>query len=309
MSTPKRHHILPKFFLDRFCRDGQLWVYDRARDAYRRQPPINTAVVRDYYTAIAPSGEKNTEIESILARLEGQTKPVLEKLDRAEELTGEERGTLALFIAFFQTRVPDFERSVSQLTGAMGKAVVRTAFADVDRARASLADHERKTGRSLRVTPEQMVEFVASDEYTVTASRNVYLLSMLKIAKELTPVFGRLDWHVLHAPRGRSFVVSDSPVVIVAPARAEPSFYGVGILTPGAVKFVPLGAGTLLAMGDEGLGFDHRQVDKTTLRQLNLELSARAEDYLFGPDEPLLRSLVKASRLRSRPRLPKVQIA
>ena len=306
MSVPKRHHIIPKFFLERFSRDAFLSVYDRDCDEFRRQAPINTAVIKDYYTFAEPDGQKNVEIEQGLAILEGATKPVLEKLDRFETLTQNERATVALFVALLQTRVPDFERSVDELMGGLAKRLLREAFANPERARASLRSYERDTGKPLTASPEQMVEFVASDAYTVKTDRRYYLATMVRLASEVAPLLLTLNWNVLHAPDSKAFAVTDSPFIIIAPSGTRNDSYGAGIMTPGAVKFVPLGRRTALYMGDSGSQLTHVDIDKRAVRRLNLELTVRAERYVFAADEELVRSLVKATQLAERPRLSKV---
>lgn len=67
---PKRHHYPPQFFLERFCRDGMFWVFDRKKKQFRRQSQINSAVIGDYYTARGEGGERNLEAEALLARIE-----------------------------------------------------------------------------------------------------------------------------------------------------------------------------------------------------------------------------------------------
>src|SRR4051812_31917063 len=97
MAGPKRHHIIPRIFLERYCRDGLLYVYDRERNAFRGQAPINTAVMREYYTILASTGQKDLRIEAALPTLEGETKPVLERLEQREAIRDNERATLAFY--------------------------------------------------------------------------------------------------------------------------------------------------------------------------------------------------------------------
>jgi hypothetical protein len=78
---PKRHHYIPKFFLERFCRDGMLWVYDRESNEFRHQSPVNSAVIGDYYAAVGEEGGKNLDAEKLLSRIETAARPVLEKVD------------------------------------------------------------------------------------------------------------------------------------------------------------------------------------------------------------------------------------
>ena len=71
MSSPKRHHYLPDFYLQSFCGNGFIWVYDRELREYRKQTPINTAVKSNYYAFRDENGVRNNEIEAILPGLKG----------------------------------------------------------------------------------------------------------------------------------------------------------------------------------------------------------------------------------------------
>ena len=71
MSIPKRHHYLPQFYLEHFCRDGSIWIFDRDTKKYRRDGTQNTAVISHYYSAEGIEGERRADIEAMFARIEG----------------------------------------------------------------------------------------------------------------------------------------------------------------------------------------------------------------------------------------------
>jgi hypothetical protein len=68
MPPPKRHHYLPVFYQQGFCSDGFLWIYDWKENKFRRDQPINTAVIGRYYSFDAASGEESTAVEEFLAK-------------------------------------------------------------------------------------------------------------------------------------------------------------------------------------------------------------------------------------------------
>lgn len=83
-NNSKRHHYLPKFYLNNFCiyRSRFLWVFDRQKNEYRQQKPVNTAVKRRYYTITDSKGIYHNDIEKILSRIEGESKNILEKVEQ-----------------------------------------------------------------------------------------------------------------------------------------------------------------------------------------------------------------------------------
>src|SRR3972149_6577246 len=100
MPTPKRHHYLPQFYLEGFCRDDLLWVYDRDEKEYRQQTPQNTAVQKYYYSFENDNGERDAEVEGLLSLVETYTKPIIDKINNRESIDGNEKETLSIFIGF-----------------------------------------------------------------------------------------------------------------------------------------------------------------------------------------------------------------
>ena len=66
-----------------------------------------------YYSFEDEKGNKNTDIECGLSKIEGETRPIISKLNNCEQITDKEKGILSVFIAFLMNRVPDFEKSVN----------------------------------------------------------------------------------------------------------------------------------------------------------------------------------------------------
>jgi hypothetical protein len=163
---PKRHHYIPKFFLERFCRDGMLWVYDRESNEFRHQSPVNTAVIGDYYAAVGEEGGKNLDAENLLSRIETAARPVLEKVDAGQELTSEDRQWLAVFIGFLGARVPDFEKMFAELVDHGVKMVTEEAFATLERTRELMARYERARPDAKPIDPEKLREFILRGRFT-----------------------------------------------------------------------------------------------------------------------------------------------
>src|SRR5713101_6495768 len=117
MSSLKRQHYLPEFYLHGFSRNGKLWVYDRQNRELREQTPVNTGVQGHYYSFTSASGVRQAVIEEMLSRVESDAKPCLEKLRAGHPLSLEERQKVALFVAFLRTRVPEFHELVQEMYG------------------------------------------------------------------------------------------------------------------------------------------------------------------------------------------------
>src|SRR5690606_20290023 len=141
MSIPRRHHFLPQSYLERFTNDGVLWLLDRTQDAIRAQTPINTAVLRDYYTIVYGSGAREHGLESVLSEIESEAKHAVDVLLAGDGLNARARNQLSFFVALLMTRVPAFEREFNQNAEAEIKRALFDAHPTpehVERAIASL---------------------------------------------------------------------------------------------------------------------------------------------------------------------------
>lgn len=68
---------------------------------------------RHYYFFEPEKGNKKTDIECGLSKIEKKTRSIISKLNNYDQITDKEKGILSVFIEFLMNRVPDFERSVN----------------------------------------------------------------------------------------------------------------------------------------------------------------------------------------------------
>src|SRR5256885_19708 len=120
MGKPKRHHFLPQFYLENFCRDGLLWIRDCQEHEQRRQTPKNTAVI-GYYYSVEVEGGRDNSVEAMLSVVEGRAKPVIEALIQGRAITQEQKDDLAMFLGFLWNRVPDFQKSIEKVESFLVK--------------------------------------------------------------------------------------------------------------------------------------------------------------------------------------------
>ncbi len=71
--TKKRHHQIPQLYLRRFTspETGEIWTYDKQTGDVRPSSVENTAYETHLYSITSDDGERFTEIEEQLARIEG----------------------------------------------------------------------------------------------------------------------------------------------------------------------------------------------------------------------------------------------
>jgi hypothetical protein len=298
MNEPKRHHYLPQFYLEGFCRNGGLWVYDRDRDEFRFQTPKNTALKSHYYSVEGANGSKRTDIETYLSQVENRASQVMAKLLTQQAITEPERAAFALFVAFMMNRVPDFEKSMNAIESHVIKQICSQILSDEGRVQAVLDRMERNTGEKPEASAKELAKIHADGQFDVVMHRNESLRLMLSLSIEIANWFQQMEWVVLHSSQKTSFITTDNPAILTPPMGFDSGFYGVGILTTGARKYFPLSQSACLVICDHGNHMGHLGIDKQAVRGINLVLASQSDRFVIGRDESLVRSVVTTTRLK-----------
>lgn len=294
-GSPKRHHFIPKRYLEGFCRDGFLSVYDREKGEYRRQTPKNTALQTHYYSLEDEHGNKDATIETVLAQVEGQAWPIIDKVGERKSLSVGDRQDLALFLALLKFRVPDYEKALGEMNDKLFKAVNRMMFHSETATRNLLEGMEKDQGlEGYSDMAKEVTEFVAQEDYSLGTTQQERLQTMLQLGLEVARHLEGTDWIFMHAPPNTAFVTSDNPFILLAPDNHDPE-RGFGLLTPGAKKVVPLTAQTCLIAYDEGLRTAHTEISRREVRNVNISVAAYCDRFVIGRDEALVRKAVEGA--------------
>lgn len=214
MSTPKRHHVVPKAYLSGFLEDGesQLAVFSKKQDAWRSQAPREILVHNKYYTQEwAPKGADKNLLEKTLGNtIEPNGIASLEKLFHAPTALDEDDiAAIAIYLELQRLRVP-----------RQAKAAREKLKREVEN-KMSTTSESSATLQSARV--------VVNDSYRLEFMR--------QLLGTLHPYMTRMTWDLLEAKPGSAFITSDSPVTFenlaCAPSvEAAIDQYGTIVLFP-----------------------------------------------------------------------------
>ena len=296
-KNPKRHHFLPKSYLDGFTRDGFVWLYDREKKEYRRQQPLNTAVIGNYYVFENTDGEKDYSLESFFSKIEGSAKSSIGKLEAGGEISPEERLYLAYFIAFLMVRSPKFDRVVNEVADAVAKHVVKHAVPTVDAAGKLVQQHGEKTGGS-QISAESMFDFIHKEKFRLEVPRNTVISTMLDLAQKVTFEVAMMDWMVVHAHPSSAFITTDEPIGFIVSDEFRQSGEPVlGLASQKIVKVAPLSQKVAIMLGQFGGGFGHMGMHREQVRNVNKLVASECDRYVIGRDKALVESVVKQSKV------------
>lgn len=221
MTTPKRHHFVPRWYLEGFveAKSGLLNVYDRKTKSFRRQKPREVMTIGRYYRQDwAPTGVDPDIFEKALgSKIEPNAKKALERLINAPtEATAEDTAAILIYLESQRIRVPRQAETAKNLLMTV----------------------------SLLHFPPELATALLKGQITISDGFRFDFMRMM--TGQLHPFFSRMAWEVIEAEEGCSFVTSDSPVSFFNVAFVPPNEPGPGLL--GTIVIFPIKSKYLLIM-------------------------------------------------------------
>jgi hypothetical protein len=214
-SDPKRHHTVPKFYLERFSVDEHVELVDRNNFEKWIPASIKRALAENRFYSIETDEGWDAEAEIMLAKhIDGPASSAIRRMfDEGRSLNAAgPRATISAFLAFQSVR------------GARERhALVEHAKA-VHRKMASMATPEMvlryaRAGGAEGMTEEDSVdtaEFLRGGEYKIEIHReaSLHLGTALPIVEDLARMFYARSWCVFEFAEPW-LVTSDEPVALV----------------------------------------------------------------------------------------------
>lgn len=263
---------------------GKVWRYDRVSAVLKLLPPKVIGAERDLYTLV--SGEEVSQaIETNwFSPLDGCYGPIFRKIQTQKGLSPIEMTHLSNFLAYLAVRGPahirETELRMQQFHSQLG----------TNRDTIQYHSEEQDHGDDTFAASEEQSQRVSRDRGDSTA-RNEVLQALVSSGLHLATALLTLQWTVLLAPQGRSFVIGDNPFLVVPPKSHQRDVEGIGPLGPGAATFAPLSTTLCLRMMATERTAEWSRVDGTSVRALNACQLLNSEQYLFGSSDALLNRL------------------
>lgn len=313
LNGPKKQHVVPRFYLDGFCRDGLLSVYDRQKNEFRIQTPHNTGAITHFYTFTDEDGRPRYDLEHLMSEYEGKAAQIIRKLSAKEKLTDYERSDMAIFVAIMGFRTPDQIDSLKAANGEMIKRLSHMMFGSKKLAKIAVKQNPKNMGLSddeIEQQAKQLCEFVQRNKFTVETDHQWALGMSMSMFAKVAEILVRRDWVVMHRDsEKRSFITSDSPLILTLMQPRQNTFYGIGYASRDAMIVFPLTQASILVMyGFDGT-FTHGLMTEANMKDTNRLIAERCQRFLMGRDEKLVRSLVEHVQLDKTSWQPKVRVS
>lgn len=240
MSNPKRHHLVPEFYLRRFA-DQKEQVTAVRRDTGKSIPKIgvrNVAVESQFYTLEQLENLPPSFAENTLQLVEDETAKALQRIDAGQfPPNGPDRLVLSLYLALQITRSREFRDGVERRSDMLLRARWFLNLRDMsnDQVHTFLREH-----LGIEPTDEDVAEMVdvrdRISDFRLIPHQDTSISLMFATAMEMVPYLSQRSWSLM-AFKKRVFLTSDRPVVLWRKRDMQNPVPGVGVANADDVYF------------------------------------------------------------------------
>jgi len=249
MSTPRKHHYLPQFYLEGFKIEPQtgkkphIWQIEKSADPAQYSPAIeDTGCIRDYHSLDFEDEEPDHKrIEALLSNFEAEQAELVRTIRETKCIDASQVEHLSAFISLMRHRVPAFAAHIEKSL----RSVVLDAFKMMYRA------------GEFPTPPPQLRKMFDSkgidDSLHISISNWKILGHMFGVglAPEGIGPLAEYNYHIYSAENASFFVTSDNPVALYHANYDEIRPYGVGLAMKGVEVTLPLSSHTLIRAARE----------------------------------------------------------
>ena len=271
-NRTKRQHIVPRFYLSRFCNGkGMVWTYSAGKEPMALKPE-DTAIETNFYSPIDKDGERFDDAENVLAKIEAAAAPLWEEMIAGRVMKGKAREDFSLFLAAQFLRSPAAIGAGAQMAALWVNHYVKMHFA-----------HAPGTDDTKSTEDGDFREIVRDpSKYKINVLREVGL-PMLGGIEKLADVFLNMKW-IVGRSKDHHLITSDSPVTRTSDPRTHHPSYGDAGFVNGTVRVeLPLSADRMLQLS-WGTGERERivEIPKRMAREMNGVRAVHAERFLYA---------------------------
>lgn len=285
MAKKRRHHYVPRFYLEGFVdphNSPYIWIYEKGNPVIKKSTPKDIAVKKHYYSFITPEGKKDSEsFEDLLSMIEAEVAPVFEKLKGQEHLNEEQRWLISMFLSFTMTRVPNFRENIEKALAQVLWKFNQILASDPEAFESMVEDFEKDTGEKIGMPIEEFRKYVLGGEYDIKVNPQ-FSLGMLAMAEKFVPIFYEMKWAFYEAADDYKFVTSDNPLFFVDPTHDPTSFFGVGLLNRNIEVTFPV-TKDLMFFGTWKDFKGYKKSNNRIVKELNRRTVISAQRFVFAP--------------------------
>lgn len=245
-KDPRAHHIVPRFYLEGFSREGSppiLWVHQKGRPP-RPSTPRNEANYRDFY-AFQKGKIINYDFEYTLSSFETEAAAILKNLrENGYNFSRDDREIMSFFVSLMFTRVPAFRTYIRK---KYDDVLTRLCHAD----EASKLAEEASQRLQKHISPEMIQAQLKSENFRLKKHDINYISWTIEWARKIVPMLSSMNWRILQS-EGEDFITCDNPVVTRRDDKSSGRvIIGDGFRRHGVYIYFPVNHTACLVMSNE----------------------------------------------------------
>lgn len=197
MNQKKRHHFIPKAYMNSFCNEaGRVLVYRKDGNGQPLSVRPDATQFQGYYYSQPKldGGTDNNKLEDFFCEFEGEWPPIVKRLEAREDINNSLE-SLFNFMALQRARVPACRDAVELALAATVKSVAKKMYRD----------------GKFPALPKGSENLI--DEMQISIDPHQSIHAMASIIKSIGKIIDSVGWVVFHNNTNRPFLTSDNPVV------------------------------------------------------------------------------------------------
>lgn len=242
LSKVKRQHYVPQFLLRGFADDDQkLSVFVRSKGLSFRASPKDVACQRYYNAVKLESGEIDTQtIEKELSQIEESGSAAVRALLAGDKPTAQQRKDFALFLTSQDFRSPRRRQQFADmLLGIEHNKFDQDTVKNMESYIRAVTQASDKSDKFDVSTLSDESELKVDEDGTISVSIEA-TAGALSAARHFAPLVAKMDWHLFRMPRGKSLIISDSPVQLYENPKTLEKISGPAYFRQGSYISFPL---------------------------------------------------------------------
>jgi hypothetical protein len=279
---PKRHHQVPRAYLNRFGTDDVVRVRWRDGKVYETNS-LNVAVETGFYDVPDARGEKSSRVEEALAEVDSAAINAMADVDRTGRpppAESENRFVLAVFLGLQMTRTTQHREQVmfpERVAKWAGERSLTEALVSeyLRQEHLGFAPRPREAEGAFLYVSKALEDGVLTSEFAVRM--------MLQMVEAFVPRLLALNW-ALETDRRAQLITSDTPVVIWRKPQRMDDFEGVGVDNADELRF-PLDPSKQLVLSRRRRP-PEIHVETHRSRRSNADMAAGSHRFIVGRPDP-----------------------
>jgi hypothetical protein len=273
MTTPKKHHYLPQFYLERFRIIPQkgkcphIYRIEKSESPKATSPAIkDTGCETDYHTLDFNNQDKDRQtIEAAFSKIETDQARLVDSICENNNIAEDQKSPLAELITIMRFRIPAFKRFIESFL----EGIVESSF--------KILMHQGKIPNPPKEIEDQGYDFPISNW------KILQFMLQMAFQSENSNVLGKMKYQLVFAANGHHFITGDSPVVLYHPNYDSIKPYGVSLTFKDIEVTFPISKKLLVKLTwDGGEGVTTIQEDE--VQEYNRRSIIMADTQIFASE-------------------------